>query len=567
MSYFVPGNRKKRISFSGYFNSFSGLLLAFVFLLPLNGLLANVNESEIDCTTENELFFGETFTAVLSGMQEVCPKITPASGKITAVLHGSTLYVSGHFDNLSGNFAGAHIHLGLVGENGPVTLVLKPRLFVNSTNGIFVAEDNTFHLVGEQAWDLKSRRFYVNIHSSAIPSGELRGQLLPPADRYYHTNLLGESEVPANGSQAEGHIVYELNGNYLTATGTFSGLSGPLAVNIAGGAHIHHGFSGQNGPVDFVLTVSPTANKTGGIIYPEYNRFYLDHHQKKALLKEAFYVNIHSTTYPSGEIRGQVSSIYKGASYEGNLSGSQEVPSIGTNATGNVYVNYNGGKHLRVSGSFKGLSSPVVGAHIHLGKRGQNGPVVKSLYPRLDANKRGGVFEAHYNDFVLTQEQINALFDNGLYLNIHTASNRGGELRAQLIPLTLAKCGASFSKMDVEGKELLKMETHLTFADNGITDNSHFENYGFNAKGIANDQNFKVYPNPVNQELTVEFQSMSETAQMTITHVSGKQVLRQLLPANTSQQRINVDYMPVGVYLLTLQREGELPITKRLIKQ
>jgi hypothetical protein len=127
---------------------------------------------------------GQTFTADLSGANEVPPVDTDASGAVEAELDGLELALTGSFDDLESDYnaeIGSHIHTGAADANGPVIIPLVPTLDADNRGGTYEAADNTFTLTQEQADDLAAGLLYVNIHSVDNPSGEIRGQLLEAA--------------------------------------------------------------------------------------------------------------------------------------------------------------------------------------------------------------------------------------------------------------------------------------------------------------------------------------------------------------------------------------------------
>ena len=83
---------------------------------------------------------------------------------------------------------------------------------------------------------------------------------------------------------------------------------------------------------------------------------------------------------------------------------------------------------MSVSGKITttGLAGTV--AHIHIGAVGANGPVVIALTKSGD------------NDWLvpagakLNAAQYEAYKNGGLYVNVHTVANKGGEIRDQLRP-------------------------------------------------------------------------------------------------------------------------------------
>lgn len=64
--------------------------------------------------------------------------------------------------------------------------------------------------------------------------------------------------------------------------------------------------------------------------------------------------------------------------------------------------------------------------HIHRGEPNQNGPFQYALTVTLNDSAMGGRFSGEYT---LTAEQLQALSEGKLYVDIHTKQNRVGELR------------------------------------------------------------------------------------------------------------------------------------------
>ncbi len=70
--------------------------------------------------------------------------------------------------------------------------------------------------------------------------------------------------------------------------------------------------------------------------------------------------------------------------------------------------------------------------HVHRGAPRENGPFQYALTVTLDSTGLGGRFAGEYT---LTSEQLQALSNGMLYVDIHTKQNRAGELRGTLKPL------------------------------------------------------------------------------------------------------------------------------------
>jgi hypothetical protein len=67
-------------------------------------------------------------------------------------------------------------------------------------------------------------------------------------------------------------------------------------------------------------------------------------------------------------------------------------------------------------------------AHIHMAAKGQNGPVIVPLSKTAD-----NVWSVPAGA-KLTDAQYDAYKAGNLYVNVHSAANKGGEIRAQLQP-------------------------------------------------------------------------------------------------------------------------------------
>jgi CHRD domain len=107
------------------------------------------------------------------------------------------------------------------------------------------------------------------------------------------------------------------------------------------------------------------------------------------------------------------------------LSGAEEVPpvSVSGSGTGSFTIGADGS----VTGSVTTTGVQGTMAHIHLGARGKNGPVIIPLV------KNGDTYSAPAGA-KLTEAQMQAFKDGGLYVNVHTAQHKPGEVRAQLQP-------------------------------------------------------------------------------------------------------------------------------------
>ncbi len=73
----------------------------------------------------------------------------------------------------------------------------------------------------------------------------------------------------------------------------------------------------------------------------------------------------------------------------------------------------------------------------------------------------------------------------------------------------------------------------------------------------------KVYPNPVNTELTIELPSQYDEAVITVYDLLGKRIIETKVSA--TQQKVNTSALANGVYLVKIEAK-DLLITKKIIK-
>lgn len=136
---------------------------------------------------------GQTnFRAHLSGGEEAPPVATQAQGQ--AIFKLSTDGNALHYKLIVANLVDtgqAHIHFGMAGINGPVIALLypdtsSPVLIPGRFNGVLAtgtitAEDLIGPMAGQTIADLviqiNAGNTYVNVHTVANPTGEIRGQI------------------------------------------------------------------------------------------------------------------------------------------------------------------------------------------------------------------------------------------------------------------------------------------------------------------------------------------------------------------------------------------------------
>jgi hypothetical protein len=108
------------------------------------------------------------------------------------------------------------------------------------------------------------------------------------------------------------------------------------------------------------------------------------------------------------------------------LSGDQEVPPVTTAASGESRISVAADGSVTGTVTTTGLDGTM--AHIHQAAAGKNGPVIVPLAKAADGQW------AVPAGAKLTPEQLKAYQAGELYVNVHSAANKPGEIRAQLKP-------------------------------------------------------------------------------------------------------------------------------------
>ena len=115
----------------------------------------------------------------LLGSNEAPPVTTTGSGTLDGNYNTKTkeitLNLKWSLGNKDDTTTMGHIHKGEVGVSGPVVIPFT-KLPNGSTNQEFNFVSQP--LTAEQEASLKAGSYYVNIHSTTSPGGELRAQLL-----------------------------------------------------------------------------------------------------------------------------------------------------------------------------------------------------------------------------------------------------------------------------------------------------------------------------------------------------------------------------------------------------
>jgi hypothetical protein len=245
---------------------------------------------------------------------EMVPPVS-SSGKGLAILRLSssldTLYYDVIAAGLSTTLDYAHLHIGNFGlpyVNTSFEIDFTPTIIGYRTSGIITGFALT---ANNRILRLLTSNLALIFHTGLMPAGELRGQASRYAREGFTINMTGDQVVPSTTTSAYGSGFLSVspndaNAHYVWQVGNLSapasnaafynnkkGLTGPLLLDVSantsilGNQAICSGFW-KNTDIPAFLTSNSLQ-----------------------LSKDSVYLQLSNTTFPNGEIRGQVFSGYK----------------------------------------------------------------------------------------------------------------------------------------------------------------------------------------------------------------------------------------------------------------
>jgi mono/diheme cytochrome c family protein len=290
-------------------------------------------------------------------------------------------------------------------------------------------------LTPSQIASFDNQGLYYNVHSAANPSGEIRDQIKPSSTTFVTDNgalatsntfsalLSGAQEVPASTTKATAYGTVVLDPVAKTIRGVIvtSGIVGILA-------HIHNGVPGVSGPVIFPFTGGPTVWTLASTAITDA--------QITDLKSGAYYLNVHSTAAPGGEIRGQLTQQLRFAKLDIANEPSAKTPALPSSGVAVLALSQtaNASGNFPISGFVQTTGIvDVTAAHIHEGPPGPAGPVIVPIAE----TPAGSGFWIVPAGSTLTPAQVVSFNAGNLYYNVHTKLNPGGEIRGAILPATI----------------------------------------------------------------------------------------------------------------------------------
>ncbi len=279
-----------------------------------------------------------------------------AQGVINA---GTVLFNTNYSFPSAVTLSGWHIHTGAAGSNGAV--VINTGLAAGSPESPNVttgALQRRVDVTTGAALDAlrgiytNPTAYYLNLHTTANPSGVMRGQLEPTVQNSYQVTMSPANEVPAipglDASALSMFTVYSSRnqaGTVTSATVIFDVSYAFPANTTFTGLHIHNGVAGANGGVVINTGIAGGANSLVdadgiGNVYRLVEAGSLTPAALTAVQgllanPSGYYLNMHTTVNAGGAVRGQLAAapappviskngIVNNASY--NLAGTSVAP-------------------------------------------------------------------------------------------------------------------------------------------------------------------------------------------------------------------------------------------------
>lgn len=350
------------------------------------------------------------FHAELGG-DEMLPAVnTQGKGLVTFLFtpDRKKVDVSGMLVRLNGTVTSAKIRKGITGETGPEIFDLTPYINDRHIIGQVTVPDTLLH-------HLLTNSVYVEVATTAHPSGEIRGQFTSEVDFDYKALLTGDQVVPPNSSNsiAYGGFHFPLGSADLVYAFTYRGFSQSDILSV----DLYEGLPGQttNPPIHMPGVV-------GGLIQGLIEMDTIDPEFLRKAVEGRYYVLIRTVNYPQGEVMGRLLHV----GYFGSLApinGIQQVPPPIPPTPGFGFSS------TTPSGDLDSLTTWIfinnilpTSVRIHIGDPGQNGPV----FQEFGATQLPGWYVKSYP---VTEQQLTDFAQGRMYVQVTTAAYPDGAIR------------------------------------------------------------------------------------------------------------------------------------------
>ena len=259
-------------------------------------------------------------------------------------------------------------------------------------------------------------------------------------------------ENPATTSPATGTAImlYDVRANTFDLVVSVSDLT-----NTATASHIHEGPTGSNGGVVTNLGAEAVYTRSGTTLTATFRN--VPHGgDKLKLIQGGAYYNLHSAQFPGGEVRGQL--IPTPIRLTAKMDALQEqagapIPVLTgvSNFGGAVLLFDPAANTISIRHSLFLFTNQLSNSHIHEGAPGVAGPVRTNIGNNATingyTNTNGHIAGTH--DLPFVGDPV-LLLTGGMYLNYHSTTFGGGQLRGQ-IAVSTETLATRFGNLSIRG--------------------------------------------------------------------------------------------------------------------
>jgi hypothetical protein len=261
------------------------------------------------------------FRATISGGAEVPATNSPATGTATMFYNfaNNTFDLAVTITGLTNTATASHIHEAAATASGPVRSrdFGGDAAYVKSGTSLSQTFFNVAY-TGNPAELLKGNA-YFNLHTTAFPAGEIRGQLAPVSqDVRLYSHMTIAQEAAANPTLNFSGL-NDFGGAIVLYNPATNRISLRLSIfnynNTFTNSHFHENPPGVSGSVVVPLGTNPTqngyTNPSPGYISGTFDMPYVNTAATPVadpykLITGGAYLNFHSNAFSGGELRGQV---------------------------------------------------------------------------------------------------------------------------------------------------------------------------------------------------------------------------------------------------------------------
>ncbi|ACB76105.1 CHRD domain-containing protein [Opitutus terrae] len=235
-----------------------------------------------------------------------------------------------------------------------------------------------------------------------------------------------QQETTASASPATGTAVmlYDVATNKFDLTVTIENFANPIT-----NSHIHEGAVGVAGGVVTGLGAEAVYQRSGNTVTATFAG--VTHGGSPAtLLSGGAYYNVHSATYPGGEVRGQL--LPQPVKLVAVLDGAHESTPNTSTAVGAALITFQPDtKKITTRINVYRFTNPLTNSHYHEADPGTAGGVVHGLGGASVYTRTGDSYGAVFADQTYGGDTVK-LLAGGAYLNVHSDVYPGGEIRGQV---------------------------------------------------------------------------------------------------------------------------------------